>query len=240
MYLENLVFDALDPRRLGRFWEQALATETLTDSEEEGFETRLHHDAGPDLDLCFQPVSEPPSEPLRLHLDLRGAERQQETVDRLIGLGARHLDIGQGDVPWVVLADVEGNPFCVMEDRAEYVDTGPIAALPLDSSDPDRDAELWSWLTGWTPVPGAGLLSLRDPSRRGPLLELCPELAPHGPGKNRLHLDVRLERGDDADEVARGIAERGGSEFNPDWGDLPWRSYLDGSGNVFCVLPSRD
>lgn len=237
MHLENLVFDALDPPRLGRFWEAALDAETLTD-EPDGFETRLHHPGGPDLDLCFQRVPEPPSEPLRLHLDLRGGDQQQDTVDRLLDLGARHLDIGQGDVPWVVLGDVEDNPFCVMEEREVYVDTGPIAALPLDSADPDRDGELWEWLTGWTPAPVAAPVSLRHPSRRGPLLELCLEAEPKGPAKNRLHLDVRLERGEDPDQVARGIAERGGREFDHGWGTLPWRVYLDGSGNQFCVLPA--
>ncbi len=238
MYLENLVFDALDPPRLGRFWEAALGAETLTD-EPDGFETRLHHPGLPDLDLCFQRVPEAPSEPLRFHLDLRGGDRQQDAVDRLLGLGARHLDIGQHDVPWVVLGDAEDNPFCVMEEREVYVDTGPIAALPLDSGDPDRDAELWGWLTGWTPAPGVAPVSLRHPSRRGPLLELCLEAEPKGPAKNRLHLDVRLEGGEDPDQVARGIAERGGRAFDHGWGTLPWRVYVDGSGNQFCVLPAR-
>jgi hypothetical protein len=238
MHLENLVFDALDPPRLGRFWEAALGAETLTD-EPDGFETRLHHAGGPDLDLCFQRVPEPPSEPLRLHLDLRGGDHHQDTVDRLLGLGARHLDIGQHDVPWVVLGDAEDNPFCVTEEREVYVDTGPIAALPLDSGDPDRDGELWGWLTGWAPAPGVAPVSLRHTSRRGPLLELCLEAEPKGPGKNRLHLDFRLERGDDPDHVARGIAERGGRELDHGWGTLPWRVYADGSGNEFCVLPAR-
>jgi hypothetical protein len=51
----------------------------------------------------------------RLHLDLRpvGGSHQAE-VERLIGLGARAADIGQGEVPWVVLADPEGNEFCVL------------------------------------------------------------------------------------------------------------------------------
>ena len=160
-------------------------------------------------------------------------------VERLLGLGARHLDIGQGAVPWVVLADPEGNPCCVMEDRAAYADSGPVAALPLDSADPDRDAEFWSWLTGWTEVVGVAPRSLRHPSLRGPLLELCPEPAPKGTAKNRLHLDIRLETGDDPDGVAAGIAERGGRELHPEWGELPWRFFADPSGNEFCVLPAR-
>ena len=239
MYLENLVIDAVDPQRLGRFWESVLGAERLTD-DPDGFETRLTVEGGPVLDLCFQRVPEPPTDPPRLHLDLSGGARQAEVVDRLLGLGARHLDIGQGDVPWVVLADPEGNPCCVMEERAVYADTGPIAALPLDSADPDRDAEFWSWLTGWIDVAGVAPRSLRHPSLRGPLLELCPEPARKGSAKNRMHLDIRLEAGDDPDGVAASIAERGGHELHhPEWGELPWRFYADPSGNDFCVLSAR-
>jgi hypothetical protein len=240
MYLENLVMDAVEPQRLGRFWEAALGGERLTD-EPEGFETRLTVEGGPVLDLCLQRVPEPPSPEPRLHLDLPGGPDQAAQVERLLGLGARHLDIGQGDVPWVVLADPEGNPLCVMDDREAFADTGPIAGLPLDSADPDRDARFWAWLTGWTGAgDGATSRRLRHPSRRGPYLALCEEPAPKGPTKNRLHLDVRLEAGEDADDVAAAIAERGGAPLHhPEWGELPWRSYTDPSGNEFCVLPAR-
>ena len=238
MYLENLVFDAAEPQRLGRFWEAVVGAERLTD-EPDAFETRLTVEGGPVLDLCFQRVSEPLIDRPRLHLDLSGGTRQAEEVDRLLGLGARQLDIGQGDVPWVVLADPEGNPCCVMEDRAVYADTGPLAALPLDSADPDRDAEFWSWLTGWTDVAGVAPRCLRHRSLLGPLLELCPEPARKGASKNRLHFDIRLETGDDPDGVAASIAERGGRELHPEWGELPWRVYADPSGNEFCVLPAR-
>ena len=242
MYWENVVVDAVDPQRLGRFWEAALGGTNLTDAPEV-FETRVAVKGGPTLDYCFPRVPERPSEPQRLHLDLHGDRRQAEEVERLLRLGAHHVDIGQRDVPWVVLGDVEDNPFCVMEPRAAYVDTGPVAALPLDSADPERDAAFWAWLTGWTRADGAGLVTLRHPSRRGPLLELCPEAAPKGPfetAKNRMHLDLRLEPGDDPDAVASGIEERGGRELHPDWGDLPWRVYADPSGNELCVLPARD
>lgn len=239
MYLENVVVDAVEPQRLGRFWEAALGAERLTD-EPDAFETRLVVEGGPVLDLCFQRVCEPTLEPPRLHLDLAGGAGQAEEVDRLLGLGARQLDIGQGEVPWVVLADPEGNPLCVMQDRAVYAHTGPLAAMPLASADLDRDAELWSWLTGWTDAAGVAARSLRHRSLLGPLLELCPEPAPKGTGKNRLHLDLRLETGDDPDRVAAGIAERGGRELHPEWAvGLPWRVYADPSGNEFCVLPAR-
>jgi hypothetical protein len=74
--------------------------------------------------------------------------------------------------PWVA----EGNAFCVMEDREVYRDTGSIAALPLDSADPDRDAAFWTEITGWVPWAGTpGTTTLRHPSGVGPLLVLCHE-----------------------------------------------------------------
>lgn len=237
MYLENIVFDATDPDVLGRFWEAVLGTERLTD-ELGGFETRMAVSDGPTLDLCFQPVTDQPVERQRLHLDLRGAKAQPLVVERALGFGATPAFIGQDRVPWVVLADPEGNPFCVMEERPAYVDTGAIAALPLDVANPDRERDFWSWLTGWVPVEGGVVPSLRHSSGRGPVLEMCPEVAPKGPAKNRIHLDVRLESGEDLDAVARGIADRGGRELHPNWGDLPWRFFADPSGNEFCVLPA--
>lgn len=236
MYLENIVFDAVDPRRLGRFWQELLGCEQLTDTPE-GFETRLSIPGGPTLDLCFQPVPAPPAEPVRLHLDLLGGTGRDAVVASARDLGATDLDIGQREVPWVVLGDPEGNAFCVMEDRDAYRDTGPIAALPLDSADPEQDGEFWSWLTGWTADP-AEPRTLRHPSRRGPLLALCEEPAAKPERKNRMHLDLRLEAADDPDAVAAGIHARGGREIHPGWGDLPWRIYQDPSGNEFCVLPA--
>jgi hypothetical protein len=209
VYLENVVFDALDPQSLGRFWEATLGTETLTD-EPEGYETRLAVPGGPVLDLCFQRVPEPPRGPQRLRLRVRGdAERHEEH-------------------------DPQGNAYSTTSEGA--VDGGPLAAVALEVADPAREQEFWGWLTGW--VPGEdGPHSLRHPSLRGPLLELVPEEAPKGSGKNRIHLDVRLETGEDPDAIGAAIAQRGGHELQVDWGELPWRSYADPSGNEFCVLP---
>lgn len=238
MYLENIIFDAVDPRRLGTFWETVVGGERLTD-EYEGFETRLAIQDGPVIDLCFQRVPERSDKPARLRLGLFGGDHQTATVDRLLRLGAQHLDVGQGDVPRGMLADPEGNHFCVVEGHRDNADTGPIAAFRLDSADPQNDQKFWSWLTGWTDAPVAASGVLRHPSMRGPFLRLCPEPARKGTAKNGLHLDIRLEAGDHPDEVAAGIAERGGGELSPDWGELPWRVYTDPSGNEFCVLPAR-
>lgn len=222
------MWDALDPRRLGVFWAAALDAEVFT-NEPDLFEARLSFGDGFFLDLCFPRVDARTSAPARLHPDLAGGDRQAAVVDRLLGLGAVHADVGQGDVPWVVLADPEGNAFCVMEHRDVYAGAEPIAALPLDSADPERDAVFWAEITGWVPVDGQ-VTTLRHPTGTGPLLELCAELEPKR-GKNGLHLDVRAEQGDDADMLtdlgARPL------DYGP---DLPWTVYADPSGNEFCVL----
>jgi len=236
MFLENLVFDAVDPRTLGGFWEQALGCTRLTDGED-GVETRLSVPDGPELDLCFQRVAAPNTEPPRVHLDLAGGAQQAEVVERLLGLGARHLDIGQGDVPWVVLADPEGHPFCVMEERAAYTGTGPIAAIPVLGGDPEVNARFWSELSGWREYAGDAPVSLRHPSGRGPVLEFFPAKETKD-GKNRLHLDLRIEATDPPDMVSRARA-LGAAPSELDRDDLPWTILTDPGGNELCLLPAR-
>ena len=77
------------------------------------------------------------------------------------------------------------------------------------------------------------------PVGAGPAARAVPRARPKGASKNRLHLDVRLETGEEPDELEAAITERGGARLHTDWGDLPWRSYLDPSGNEFCILPAR-
>jgi hypothetical protein len=236
MQLENVVVDAADPRALGRFWEAALGTERLTD-EADIFETRLSVEDGPWLDLCFQQVAERPGPGPRLHLDLDGGDDPEALVARLVGLGATRLDTAPAGADWVVLADPEGHELCVVGPRPAYAGTGAVAALPLHSADPARDAAFWAWLTGWSEVDAVAPRSLRHPSGRGPLLELVDEARPKGPAKNAVHFDLRLGADEDPDEVEAAITARSGRrEPHPEWGELPWRTYRDPSGNEFCVL----
>lgn len=235
MFLENLVMDAVEPQRVGRFWQAVVDGEQLTD-EHEGYEMRLAVEGGPVLDFGFQRVRQQSSEPSRLQLEVLAGGPADETVERLVSLGAERRDTGSGTTgSGVVLADPEGNDFRVTEGQPELVNTGPIAALRLASADGDRDRDFWAWLSGWG---AAGPTSLRHPSRRGPQLVLCPESAPKGAAKNRIHLDIRLERGDNPDDVAAGIEQRGGRELHLGWGDLPWRHFADPSGNELCLLPA--
>lgn len=105
--------DAADPAMLGRWWADALGWIVVNDQPDE-FEIRPAADQLPGL--IFEPVAHAKSGKNRLHLDFRPDDQQVE-VARLLGLGARHADIGQGQQPWVVLADPEGNEFCVLSGK---------------------------------------------------------------------------------------------------------------------------
>lgn len=107
---EQVVIDSRDPVALGRWWADALGWVVLNDSAEE-FEIRPSEHRLPGL--MFGSVPETKESKNRLHLDFRPVDQQAE-VDRLLRLGARRVDVGQGSVPWVVLADPEGNEFCVL------------------------------------------------------------------------------------------------------------------------------
>jgi hypothetical protein len=112
---EQVVIDAADPVALGRWWVNALGWVVTIDSEDE-FEIRPAPDRMPGV--IFVPVSEQKTIKNRLHLDFRPDDRDAE-VDRLLALGARRVDIGQGEQPWVVLADPESNEFCVLGTRRQ-------------------------------------------------------------------------------------------------------------------------
>ena len=183
-----------------------------------------------------RPVPEPRLPDPRLHLDISGGSRQAEVVHRALDLGARHLDIGQRDVPWVVLADPEGNPFCVMEERPEYSTSGLIAALPLDSADPAATRRSGPSCPAGSRSPRPCPPALRHSSGRGVLLALRPEPRPKDAGtKNRLHLDLRLESDDDP-EAGRGPRRRGRRRPPLTGASCPWWVVTDPSGNEVRLL----
>ena len=111
---EQVIIDSSEPRQLGAWWAHALRW-VVTDDQADEFEIR----PGPDVvpGLLFVRVAERKAQKNRLHIDLRPDDQEQE-VARLTSLGARLVDIGQGDSAWVVLADPEGNEFCVLRQRS--------------------------------------------------------------------------------------------------------------------------
>ncbi|MDH6629556.1 hypothetical protein M2271_007392 [Streptomyces sp. LBL] len=110
---EQVIVDAADPAALGRWWAEALGWVVVEDLPDE-FEIRPEKDRLPGL--LFVPVPEGKTVKNRLHLDFRPQDQEAE-VSRLLALGARQADVGQGAQPWVTLADPEGNEFCVLGPR---------------------------------------------------------------------------------------------------------------------------
>ena len=112
---EQVVMDCADPVALARWWADALGWPYWVQDTDE-VEIRPTEDRLPGL--IFGTVPEGKMIKNRLHLDFRPDDRDAE-VERLLGLGATRVDVGQSDVPWVVLADPEGNEFCVLSSRRD-------------------------------------------------------------------------------------------------------------------------
>ncbi len=110
---EQAVVDAAEPAALARWWATALGWVVVSDQATE-VEIRPAPDRLPGM--LFVPVPDAKQGKNRLHLDFRPDDHNAE-VERLLALGARRVDIGQGDQTWTVLADPEGNEFCVLGSR---------------------------------------------------------------------------------------------------------------------------
>jgi hypothetical protein len=120
----ELAIDCADPGSLAWFWCAVLGYEVQEEDDElvtigsptvpEG-RSRV----GPvPPTLTFARVPEGKTIKNRVHLDVNPTDKDQDDeVRRLLGLGATHADVGQGDVSWVTLADPEGNEFCVLAGR---------------------------------------------------------------------------------------------------------------------------
>jgi hypothetical protein len=120
--ISELVLQCRDPERLAAFWCEVLdhvVLERVGDGSieigpREGF-------GGPQPTIILSPSDDPVTAQSRLHLDVNATDRDQDAeLDRLLALGARPADVGQtGDESWHVLADPEGNEFCLLRARLD-------------------------------------------------------------------------------------------------------------------------
>jgi predicted enzyme related to lactoylglutathione lyase len=193
---------------------------------------------GTSFTLVFVRVPDSKNSKNPIHLDLvsESVEDQRHIVDRLIGLGAQHVDIGQGaDTDHVVLADPEGNEFCVVL-RGEFLaDTGFLGSVVFEPAYP-ATGHFWGHAIGWPVVYDQdGDVAIRAPDGRGPFITFGPPGVAKT-GKNRLHFDLALEAGDDhASEVDR-LIKLGARHVDIGQGNVPWTVLADPDGNEFCVL----
>ncbi|MFJ9773951.1 VOC family protein [Kitasatospora sp. NPDC101157] len=241
--LVQINMKAHDDSVLGRFWAEALGWGVdsegpgVTNLEPVGFD--YPDPAAVCIDIIARP--EPKTVKNRVHIDLAttSAAHQAELVAHLKDLGATLTDVGQGDVPWTVMADPEGNEFCVLERRPIYRDTGPIAAVVVDCADPRAMARFWGEATDWTVHEVADEhASLRSAQGVGPYLEFVrtPDIKS---GWNRVHLDVAPYLGDDpAGEESR-LRALGATDPGIDQSSISWKVLVDPEGNEFCLLSPR-
>jgi predicted enzyme related to lactoylglutathione lyase len=230
--LVALCFGANDPPGLARFWAGVLGWQATDD----GLTLLPNDDTG--FRIRFQPTQEPKTQPNQMHFDLTSSslEDQQETVARALQLGARHLDIGQGDVAHVVLADPEGNEFDVIEPGNTFLaDCGFIGALASDGS--QAVGYFWSQALGWPLVWDQDEeTAIRSP-HGGPKITWGGPPVRAKTGRNRLHFDVAPPVGGDQQAEVERLVALGATRSEMGQGDVGRVELADPDGNEFCVLP---
>jgi predicted enzyme related to lactoylglutathione lyase len=239
--LWSVVFDANNQRTLASYWAHTL-TWRLNHREQyssvsrgEGFLPRLE----------FVPVSEPKSSKNRIHFDLAcGSEDDRDKmVERLIALGGSRVDIGQSPAArHVVLADPEGNEFCVVPGAARFGAPLPLSYIAYDALDAASLGRFWSAATGWAIVrEDDQIVFLRSPNGTGPVITVSgpPERVAPKPVKNRVHLDVAPFAIDDQLIEVERLVSLGARRIDIGQGDAPWVVMADPEGNEFCVLTPR-
>ncbi|MEU0227187.1 VOC family protein [Streptomyces sp. NPDC006284] len=232
---------AVDHSAVGRFWAEALGWAAYSP----GATTYVGPGGGlvwPDpvaVGIDVVPVPEAKTMTKnRVHLDLAttSAAHQAELIARLRARGATPAQVGQGEVPWTVLADPEGNEFCVLEPREVYRDTGPIAAVVVDCEDPRVMARFWGEAVDWNlhEVTEERAV-LRSAKGVGPYLEFLrtPDVRTV---PDRLHLDLLPYAGDDPAAEAARLRTLGATDLDVGQGDVPWTCLVDPEGHEFCVL----
>jgi catechol 2,3-dioxygenase-like lactoylglutathione lyase family enzyme len=118
----ELVVDSRDPEALAAFWAAVLDYRVIGREGDGAVEIGPEAGfGGPAPTLLFAPVADPTPGKVRLHIDVNPTDREQESeLGRLLGLGATRADVGQtGEEGWHVLADPEGNQFCLLRRRLD-------------------------------------------------------------------------------------------------------------------------
>jgi hypothetical protein len=227
--LDALAFAANDPIRLARFWAGVLQWE-LVDDPHEGIALLPSDDTG--FPIRFVATEDRKTEPNWMHFDLTSAspEDQDATVTRALELGARHIDIGQRpDEEHVVLADPEGNEFCVIEPgNAFLADCGVIGAFSCDGS--QQVGYFWSRALDWPLVWDQDQETAIQSPRGGPKITWGGPPLRAKRGRNRLHFDLAQV---DVDRlISLGATPNGTTPCEPGWVAL-----ADPDGNEFCAAP---
>jgi hypothetical protein len=229
--LYALSIDAKDPAGLARFWagllgwEQADGNELLPDADT-SFRLRfLHSDVEKDR----------PNQ-IHLHLTSQTPEQQQETVARALELGGRHLDVGQKpEEEHIVLADPEGNEFCVIEAGNKFLaDTAFLGELASDGT--RAVGYFWSKAVDWPLVWDQDEETAIQAPSGGPKVAWGGgPVSPKAP-KNRLHWDLTVAADGDVDAEVERLIGLGATRLDSGQEGADAIPMADLDGNEFCIL----
>jgi len=231
-------FDADDPLGLARFWGGVLGWEIAGDPHD-GVALLPGGDTGFGFRFLPGQVQRSGLNDRHLHLTSTSVEDQQQTVARSLALGARHIDVGQRpEEGHVVLADPEGNEFCVIEPGNRWLaGCGFLAELTCAGS--PEVGYFWSEALGWPLVLDQGLQTAIRSPRGGPKISWDGAwLTPHT-GKIQLRFDLAPPIHGDQDEEADHLVSLGATRIGTGQGDVSQVVMADPDGREFCVLTPR-
>jgi catechol 2,3-dioxygenase-like lactoylglutathione lyase family enzyme len=226
--LLTVTFDAQDAARLAQFWADLLGREVVEDAG-----GALLPGEGGQLGLRFAPSHSAKVGPNRMHLHLTSASLadRQHTVATALKLGASHLDVGQRpEEGHIVLADPEGNEFCVIEPgNAFLAGCGLLGELACDGT---REVGIfWSEALGWPLVWDQNQeTAIQSPQGGTKVAWGGPPVGPKE-ARNRQHFDLTAE-GDQQAQVDRLVA-LGATPL--EIGEDGTVVLADPDGNEFCV-----
>ena len=230
-----LSVDAHYPLRLARFWAGLLGWEMAVDAQGG---IALLPDDDTEFQFRFRPTQEQKTGPNQMHFDLTSTslEDQQRTVARALELGGRHADVGQSpDDEHVVLADPEGNEFCVIEPgNAFLAECGFIGALACDGT--QEVGYFWSKALGWPLVWDQDQeTAIRSP-HGGPKITWGGPPLMAKTGKNRLRFDVAPAPGGDQQAEVERLISLGARRIDASGRhEAGWVVLADPDGNEFRV-----
>ncbi|MFD3659533.1 VOC family protein [Streptomyces sp. NPDC058659] len=241
-HLHALSFDANDPSLLARFWAGVLGWEVNGASEGDpdgGIVLLPSDDTG--FRLRFLPGQEKKTLQNPLHFDLTSTslDDQREVVARALALGARHIDVGQTpDDGHVVLADPEGNEFCVIEPGNNFLaDCGFIGALACDGT--QAVGYFWSEALGWPLIWDQDEeTAIRSPHGGPKVTWGGPPLNPRD-GRTRLRFELTPPAQTDQRAEIDRLVSLGATLVDTDEGGTGRVTMTDPDGNEFSVLTPR-
>lgn len=231
-------FDSNDPLRLARFWSGVLGWE-MADGTHDGVALLPSDDTG--FGFRFLPAQKQKSSlnDRHFHLTSTSLEDQQQTVARSLGLGARHIDIGQRpEEGHVVLADPEGNEFCVIEPGNKYLaGCGFLGELTCAGS--REVGYFWSEALGWPLVWDQGLQTAIRSPRGGPKISWDGEWMTPQTGKVRLRFNLAPPIHGDQQEEVDHLVSLGATRLDTGQREAGSVVMADPDDREFCVLTPR-